>query len=333
MTTLIQSRVVHPAFLQQQLRGESLLSDPNAPNPAPSSLFGHLRAQTTNEAGPPAANRDPLKHLLAHSKLMAGLLASVLRHPDTQASDIAVAARWVQAQVDALETRFQGMGLVLNGYQRHLAAQLFVHLAEQHPVLLQNPLPEPVLEALCTPTFVQGDAEEPPWHSLSLEADRELAWSRELAQVLATAQAHSFNRPPEQLLRKARQHLDVLAQCRFERLAETLGASQMVDPEAQNVVFQHALATSTRLYTACMARLSQDSVAAIARYEAAKARGDEETVDNIAWDYQERKLGYAHLLYHAQQAVDQLDQFLFPRPENPTSTPLQKPTLKPGPAV
>ena len=332
MSTSIQSRVLHPAFLKQQLRGEALVSQPDTPSPAPASLLGALRAQSQHEAVTPAADRNPLKHLLAHSKLMAGLVASVIVRPDTSAQDIAAAAHWVQTQVEALAGRFQDAGCVLNGYQRHVAAALFVHLIEQHPALLQAPLPAPVMDALCTPEAIQGEAETPPWKTLGAQADVELAWSRALAQVLASAQTYSFNRPADDLLQQARKHLETLAHSRFEHLSAVLGPRQMADPDAQTVVFLHALNTCTRVYTASMARLSQDSVTAIAEYAVAKAHGHEDKAERLAWDYQTRKLGYEHLLWHAQQAIDSLDDLLLSPPvpspqamlhqQHPTTTPV-----------
>ena len=330
MSTSIQSRVLHPAFLKQQLRGEALVSQPDAPSPVPTSLLGALRAQSQHEAVTPAANRDPLKHLLAHSKLMAGLVAAVIVRPDTNAQDIAAAAHWVQTQVEALAGRFQDAGCVLNGYQRHVAAALFVHLIEQHPALLQTPLPAPVMDALCTYEAIQGEAEPPPWQPLGARADVELAWSRALTQVLASAQTYSFNRPVDDLLQQARKHLEILAHSRFERLSESLGPHQMADPNAQTIVFLHALNTCTHVYTACMARLSRDSVAAIAEYAVAKARGHDDEAEQRAWDYQARKLGYEHLLWHAQQAIDGLDHLLLSPPvQNPQVSSNQHPTTAP----
>ena len=268
------------------------------------------------EHDPRQAVRQSLKILLAGHKLHASLVAAALNRPVGEAepsppppADVAAwverTAAWITATTEALAQRWGPSAsggattepLALSDYHRYDLARTLVEVLERHPGTAEQVTADQMATYLAAAE--SGLPQEPPapaWVSAGADMDRSLAWSRALARILETAVDTPFNRPLETVLTDARAALAEAVSRALHSVRDALALPE----DAQRVVEQHLLQTSSRLYAATLRHVHQESARMIERYQALQAAGDLAGADELAHAYQDRRLGYAGVAHHFQ---------------------------------
>lgn len=80
----------------------------------------------------------------------------------------------------------------------------------------------------------------------------------------------------------------------------------------------HAISTTSQLYAATLERVHRESVVMIAQYRRATDEGDADRAEQLAQDYQTRKLGYAGVPHHYCAFLDLMDQIAWSRTSKST---------------
>ena len=276
-----------------------------------------LRADAlgVTEHDPRHAVRQQLKILLAGNKLHAGLVVAALNRPvgeeetptspDTVAAWVERATVWITATTEALAQQWRSPAsegvaaepLVLSDYHRYDLARTLVGVLERHPATVEQVSAEQMAAYLAaTASGLPPESPTPAWVSMGADLDRSLAWSRALARILETAVEMPFNRPLETVLADARAALTEVVPRQIQAVQGELSLSE----DAQRIVEQHALQTTSRLYAATLRHVHQESARMITRYQALQEAGDQEQADVLAQAYQDQRLGYVGVLHHFQ---------------------------------
>jgi len=301
------------------------------------------------EHDPRQAVRQSLKILLAGNKLHAGLVVAALNRPVGEAESpspppVAVpawveqAAAWITATTEALAQRWGSPAsggavaepLALSDYHRYALARTLVGVLERHPGTAEQVTADQMAAYLAaTESGLPQESPTPAWVSAGADMDRSLAWSRALARILETAVDTPFNRSLETVLADARAALVEAVPRALHSVRDTLALPE----DAQRVVEQHLLQTTSRLYAATLRHVHQESARMIERYQALQEAGDLAGADELAHAYQDQRLGYAGVAHHfqtlwavhaAQQNAALAALTVEPSPNSPS--PLQPPT-------
>ncbi|MCP5451292.1 MAG: hypothetical protein H6972_12260 [Gammaproteobacteria bacterium] len=193
-------------------------------------------------------------------------------------------------------------------YHRYELARLLVSTLQRRPALLEEFSPESMATVL-TPSpsaserlHARAEPLAAPWVSAGETADLQGAWSRALARVMERAMDHNFNRELPVLLTDARTAIAAAVERHIQAFAETFRSTPVTNasadgipeptPEVLRIARMHALGLYSRLYAATLAQVYEESVQTIQAYQARLSQGDEEGADQIAADYEARKLGY-----------------------------------------
>lgn len=260
------------------------------------------------------AVRQRLKVFLAGNKLQTSLVVAALNRlvgedelrpppPVSVAAWVEQTAAWIQATTTALAQQWgshaPGEGtaapLALSAYHRYAVARTLVGILERHPTTAEQVTPDQMAVYLAVAgSGVPPEPATPAWIAVGANIERSLAWSRALARILETAVQTPFNRPLETVLADARTALAEAVPRQLEAIQDALALPK----DAQQIVEQHILQTTSRLYAATLHAVHQESARLIERYQALQAAGDTEQADVLAQAYQDRRLGYAGVLHH-----------------------------------
>lgn len=343
----VRSQVLHPAFLAKQLHGQPITPEQTSgTDNSGQSLLSALRAKSGSSAAvqPATLNAEALdwehdqqrqsaqqvKHLLANSKLVAQLMGAALRAPgeETVEQYVQLACDWVSRHERQLSERLSDQGTRLSNYHRFELRRLLVTMLHDAPELLLAPLPPAIADVLTSPkaglTALMLDGDPPDWHSAGDDLDIRLAYGRAVNRVMAVCQQHDFGRDPDTLLADALARIEQAALSHASRLSDVLqGGHGQVDGHTRTIVLMHAINTTSQLYAATLARVHRESVAMIAQYQRAADEGDDERGEQIAQEYQTRKLGYAGVSHQYAAFLELMEQIAWPR--TPSSSPKNGP--------
>ena len=214
-------------------------------------------------------------------------------------------AAWIAATTEALAQRWGSPAsggaatepLAWSDYHRYDLARTLVGVLERHPATAEQVTAEQMAAYLAAAASnLPPEPPAPAWVSAGADLDRSLAWSRALARILETAVETPFDRPLETVLADARAALAEAVPRLFHPVRDALALPE----DAQRVVEQHLLQTTSRLYAATLRHVHQESTRMIERYQALQEAGDQERADALARAYQDRRLGYAGVPHHFQ---------------------------------
>ncbi len=307
----LQQQPAHPNPRLADLRQQSNGSEGIQPADALSA-----DALGVTEHDPRHAARQSLKILLAGNKLHAGLVVAALNRPVGEEETpppppVAVpawverAAAWITATTEALAQRWGSPAsggavaepLAWSDYHRYDLARTLVGVLERHPATAEQVTADQMAAYLAAAeSGLPQEPATPAWVSAGADLDRSLAWSRALARILETAVETPFNRPLETVLADARAALAEAVPCQLQTVRDVLALPE----DAQRIVEQQVLQTTSRLYAATLRSVHQESTRMIERYQALQAAGDPEQADALARAYQDRRLGYAGVPHHFQ---------------------------------